>query len=463
LTCDLFESLFADAAVVAATDGRAWLQALLDVEAALAWAGADNGLVPPEAARDIAGCAQADRFDVADLGRRAVASASPVVPMLADLRAMLPAATADYLHLGATSQDIMDSGQMLVARRALAPILTDLAACADRLAELADAHRATVQIGRTLLQQAAPTSFGAVAAGWLAGVDQARSGLLRVRAERLAVQYGGPVGTLAALGDAGPKVLAALAGRLELAEPALPWHTDRTRVADLAGALGTAAGALGTIAVDVALLAQTEIGELAEGIGGGSSALPHKRNPARSVLVTACVHRAPGLVGTLLAGAPQELQRAAGRWQAEWPTLTDLLRVVGGAAAHARELLSGLRVYPDRMRANLTLTGGVVMAESLSHALRPALGRSRAEAVIGDACARAVREARPLREVLQAVPEISAALSVGQLAAALDPAGWLGAADAFVTRALAAHATAATGPASGGSASGGSASGGAGP
>jgi 3-carboxy-cis,cis-muconate cycloisomerase len=442
----VFEALFVGGAVAAATDGRAWLQALLDVEAGLAWAGVDAGLVPAEAARTIAEGCRADRFDVADLGRRAVASASPVIPMLADLRAALPDSAADYLHLGATSQDIMDSGQMLVARRALTPILADLAACADRLAELAAAHRGTVQLGRTLLQQAAPTSFGAVAAGWLAGVDQARTGLLRVRAERLAVQYGGPVGTLAALGDQGPRVLAALAGRLELAEPALPWHTDRTRVTDLAGALGTAAGALGTVALDVALLAQTEIGELAEGTGGGSSAMPQKRNPARSVLVTACVQRVPGLVGTLLASAPQELQRAAGRWQAEWPTLTDLLRVVGAAAAHARELLAGLRVEPERMRANLELTGGVVMAESLSHALRPALGRSRAEAVVGDACDRALRAGRPLREVLLAVPEIMLALPPDRLDAALEPAGWLGAADEFVTRALAAHAAVAAGP-----------------
>ncbi len=344
----MFDALYAGDAVAAATDGTAWLQAMLDVEAALAQVAAEAGRIPVAAAAEIVARCRADRYDPADIGRRAVASATPVVPLLADLRAGLSPAAAEAVHADATSQDVLDTAAMLVSRRALGPILADLAACADRLAGLADTHRHTVQIGRTLLQQAVPTTFGLVAAGWLTAVDEARTALARVRDERLAVQYGGPVGTL----PAGPELLGALAARLGLAEPVLPWHTDRTRVGELAGALGVTAGALGTVALAVTLLAQTEIGELAEGTGGASSAMPHKRNPARSVLVTACVHRVPGLVGTLLAGQPQELQRAAGRWQAEWPVLTELLRVVGAAAAHTRELLAGLRVDPARMRAN---------------------------------------------------------------------------------------------------------------
>jgi 3-carboxy-cis,cis-muconate cycloisomerase len=247
---------------------------------------------------------------------------------------------------------------MLVARRALRHIDGDLAAAADRLAGLADAYRHTVQIGRTLLRQAAPTTFGAVAAGWLVGVDDARRRLSIVDRQRLAVQYGGPVGVAAD----GPAMLAALAAELGLAEPVLPWHTDRGRVGELASALGGAAGALGTVALGVTLLSQNEIGELAEDGEGASSAMPHKRNPAAAVLVTACAHRAPGLVATLLAAAPQELQRAAGRWQAEWATVTDLLRVVGGAAAHGRRMLAGLRVDADRMRANLDAADAGVRA-----------------------------------------------------------------------------------------------------
>jgi 3-carboxy-cis,cis-muconate cycloisomerase len=257
---------------------------------------------------------------------------------------------------------------MLVARRAIRHIDGDLAGVADRLAALADEHRHTVQVGRTLLRRAEPTTFGVVVAGWLVGVDEARARLATVDGQRLAVQYGGPVGTLAALGADGPAMLAALAADLGLAEPVLPWHTDRGRIGELAAALGGAAGALGKVALDVALLSQSEIGEVAEAVGGVSSAMPHKRNAAAAVLTTACAHRTPGLVATLLAGAPQELQRAAGRWQAEWPTLTDLLRVVGGAGVHARRMLAGLTVDSARMRANLDLTGEPVSAESLGSA-----------------------------------------------------------------------------------------------
>jgi 3-carboxy-cis,cis-muconate cycloisomerase len=352
----LFGPMWTAAPVAEATSDRAWLQAMLDTEAALARVCARAGLIPEAAAAAIAAQCRADRYDPEQLGRLAVDHASPVVPLVGQLRAAVPEDAARYVHLGATSQDILDTAMCLVATRATGPVLADLAAVADLLAGLAGRYRDTVQIGRTLLQQAAPTTFGAVCAGWLVAVDEARAGLNRAR-RRLAVQFGGPVGTLAAFGDRGPEMLAPLAAELGLAEPVLPWHTDRSRVGELAGALGVAAGALGGIALDVALLAQTEVGELAEGTPGGSSSMPHKRNPARSVLVTAAVHRTPGLVATLLAGAPQEQQRAAGRWQAEPPVLTELLRLLGGAAAHTRQLLEQLRVETDRMRANLDASG----------------------------------------------------------------------------------------------------------
>jgi 3-carboxy-cis,cis-muconate cycloisomerase len=352
----MFDELYASDAVRDATGPVAWLQAMLDVEAALARVGAATGRVPAEAAAAIVERCRADRFDVADLARRAVDSATPVVPLVEDLRAAVPPAARAHVHAGATSQDIVDTAAMLVARRSLAPVRDDLTAAADRLAGLAAEHRHTVQIGRTLLRQAVPTTFGAVAAGWLVGVDEARARLDTVDRYRLAVQYGGPVGVP---GD--PAVPARLAAELGLAEPVAPWHTDRGRIGELAAALAGAAGALGKVAGDVLLLAQSEIGELSEAGGpagsGASSAMPHKRNAAAAVLVVACAHRAPGLVATLLAAAPQELQRAAGRWQAEWGTLTDLLRVTSGAAAHARRMVDRLRVDPDRMRANLDATG----------------------------------------------------------------------------------------------------------
>jgi 3-carboxy-cis,cis-muconate cycloisomerase len=348
----MFDALFSAPAVVEATDGRAWVRAMLDVEAALARAVAAVGLAPPAAADAIVAACGTDLVDPDELGRAAVASATPVVPLVAALRAAVPADAAAYVHLGATSQDVVDTAMMLVTGRALAPIDADLAACAARLGALAGEHRDTPQQGRTLGQQAEPTTFGAVCAGWLSAVDDARAGLARTRRT---VQLGGAVGTLSAYGGHGSRVAQLVAEDLGLA-PSPPWHTDRGRVAELAAALGVTAGALAKMALDVILLAQTEIGEVSEGEGGASSAMPHKRNPARAVLVTACAHRAPGLVGTVLAAMPQELQRAAGRWQSEWPTLTDLLRLVGGAAAHSRAMLAGLRVDPARMAANLRRT-----------------------------------------------------------------------------------------------------------
>jgi 3-carboxy-cis,cis-muconate cycloisomerase len=290
------------------------------------------------------------------------------------------------------------------------------------------------------LQQALPTTFGAVCAGWLVALDEARAGLSRVRAERLAVQLGGAVGTLASLGGHGPRVAGLLADSLGLAEPILPWHTARGRVAELAAALGVVAGTLASVALDVTLLSQTEVAEVAEGTGGGSSAMPHKRNPARSVLVTACAHRVPGLVATVFAALPQEAQRAAGRWQAEWETVTELLRLTGGAAYHSRALLAGLRVDPARMRANLDAGGGVVMAESAVGRLAGTMGRDRARAAVTAAARRARDEGRTLRDTLLDDAEVRAAIGPDELDAALDPVGYLGAVDVFVDRALRAHA-----------------------
>jgi 3-carboxy-cis,cis-muconate cycloisomerase len=437
---ELFDPLQAGPDVSAQTGDRAFVQAMLDFEAGLARVGAKAGLVPARAAADIADACWADRFDLASLGRRAVGSATLVVPMLADLREMLPPDSAGHLHLGATSQDVLDTALMLVCWRALRPVLADLATAAEQLARLAESHRSTVHIGRTLLQQAGPTTFGAVCAGWLVGVDEARATLSRVRRERLAVQLGGAVGTLARYGDRGPELVGRLAAELGLTEPVLPWHTSRGRIAELASALGTAAGTLAGIALDVALLSQTEVGELAEGSGGGSSAMPHKRNPARSVLITACAHRTPGLVATILAGMPQEQQRAAGRWQAEAPVLLELLRLTGGAAYHARDLLHGLRVDAVRMRGNLELTRGVVFAEPVTEVLAGHLGRADAGAMVTEAARTATAHRRPLRDVLDeslaARPE---RIPETELDTAFDPRRQLGAAELFVDRAVAAH------------------------
>jgi 3-carboxy-cis,cis-muconate cycloisomerase len=336
----IFASIFVPEAVQETVSDRAWLQAMLDAEAALAAAQADEGLISEEAAAAVARACEG-AFDLS--GARD--AANPVVPLARALRERAPDA-----HLGATSQDILDTAAMLVARRARALILDELDAVAGACARLADEHRRTPMAGRTLMQHALPTTFGLKAAGWLAGVAAARDGLAAVP---LAAQLGGGAGTLAGLG---PAVLARFAARLELAEPPLPWHGDRTRVAGLGAALAIAAGACEKVALDIVLLAQNEVGEVAEsseGGRGGSSAMAHKRNPVGSVRARAAARSARGAAGVLLEAMAGEHERAAGAWQSEWGALSAALAGAGGAAWSLREALGGLTLDRDRMAANL--------------------------------------------------------------------------------------------------------------
>jgi 3-carboxy-cis,cis-muconate cycloisomerase len=343
-TSELFGALYARGAAAAELSDVAWLQAMLDVEAALARACAREELIAPAEADAIAAACCAEHFDLSELAAGTARDATPVVALVRMLRER----AGPRAHLGATSQDVIDTAAMLVARRALAPLLADAAAAANAAAALAASHRETPLMARTLLQHALPTSFGLLAAGWMAGIDAALARLAAVRDGELAVQMGGPVG------QRDPAIAAHVAAELGLRDPLLPWHAVRVPVAELAGALGTLAGVLGKVARDVALLAQTDVGELREGgPGGGSSSMAHKRNPVASVSVIACVERVPGLVATLLAAMPQELQRAAGAWQAEWGVLTELLRLTGSAGAWARELLGGLQVDAARMLEKL--------------------------------------------------------------------------------------------------------------
>lgn len=435
----LFAGVFAHGPTAAEVDDRAWLQAMLDFEAALARAGARAGLVPPEAAEAIAAACSADRFDVAQIGRDASASGNPVVPLLRALRAELPDEAAAHLHRGATSQDVLDTASMLVARRALGPLLDDARASAVACAQLADANRDSILIGRTLLQQAPPLTFAFKASQWLVGIDEAREQLAAVRDRVLAVQLGGAVGTLAALQGEGLAVAAELARELELGEPTLPWHAVRVRPAMLAGALAVLAGALGKVASDVALLAQGEVGEARPREGGGSSTMPHKRNPVAAVSVLACAQRVPGLVATIHSAMVQEHERAAGAWQAEWETFSDLLRVVGAEAAWAREMLEELEVDPERMRSNVEAAGDIVMAEGVATALSAHLGRGPAHELVESAARRAAEEGRSLRDVVGEQPEVADRLGAEGLDAALAPESYLGVASELVERALGAH------------------------
>jgi 3-carboxy-cis,cis-muconate cycloisomerase len=445
----LFDGVFGRGAVD--ISDQAWLQAMLDTEAALARALEQAGMAAPGAGAAVTAAARAEAFDAAELGRQAALTGNPVPALVRALTRMLPPGPAGAVHQGATSQDIIDTAAMLLARQALGVISDDLAAAAVAAARLAAVHRDTIMIGRTLLQQAVPVTFGLVAAGWLTGLDEAATGLDRVAASRLAVQFGGAAGTLSALGGRGPEVVALLAAELGLRAPTLPWHTDRLRITEIAGACAGVTGVLSKIARDVTLLAQSEVGEVMEGAGdgrGGSSAMPQKRNPVASIAVLGCTRQIPGLVATLVAAAEQEHQRAAGAWHAEWEPLADLFRLTGSAASWAADLLGGLEPAPGRMRHNLDAAGGFPMAEHVASLLAPALGRPAAHDLLVQASAAAVAEGRTLGEALldrlDAGRLAAAGVTPEQVTAALDPAGYLGAATAFVDAALAAHTRAAS-------------------
>jgi 3-carboxy-cis,cis-muconate cycloisomerase len=419
----VFEPIFVPAEFRDALSDGAWLQAMLDAERALAAAEARAGVIPEEAAEAIAAACRADRFDVTAIAEEGREPGNPVEPLVRALTEAVGGNAGGYVHWGATSQDILDTATLLVSRNVLDLILIRLAEVAGECAKLAETHRSTPIAGRTLLQQAVPSTFGLKAAGWLVAVLEARRRLANIRQERLAAQLGGAAGNLAALGEAGPEVLRLFAEELGLQEPVVPWHTNRVRIAELGAALDVAAGALAKIGLDVGLLSQTEVGEAREAEGGASSTMPHKRNPVGSALAVACARQVHAQASVLTAALPQEHERALGAWHSEWPALRNALAYAGGAAVGARRALAGLEVDTERMRANLELTDGLVMAEKASFLLARELGRREAHQKVAEAAAGGRLLAREL----------------GLDPADLDPAGYFGSAETFVDRALAAY------------------------
>jgi 3-carboxy-cis,cis-muconate cycloisomerase len=348
-----FEAIFVPADAADAVSDRAWLEGLLAAERALADAASLAGLIPSEAAAMVAAACHADLYVEHDLAEQGRATGNPVEPLVRAMRAQVGEEHGGYVHRGATSQDILDTAAMVVSRRACGVIDGDLGAVADLCAALAEAHRGTVMAARTLLQQAVPTTFGLKAAAWLVGVVETRRRLDAV-VRSLPAQLGGAGGTLAAFGERGPDVVRLFASELDLREPTVPWHTVRTPVIELAGALAGAAGALGKIATDVVLLAQTEVAEVAEAAAGGSSTMPHKRNPIAAVLADACVRHVRANASLLFESGVQEHERAAGAWHAEWAALSTALGATAGAASAVRRSLDGLDVDGDRMRTNIS-------------------------------------------------------------------------------------------------------------
>ena len=440
----LLDPLFSGVAAAIFSD-RARLQAMLDFEAALARAEAKTGVIPAAAVRAIAAQCDAAGYDIAALGRATATAGNPAIPLVKALTAKVAAGDAEaarYVHWGATSQDVIDTGMVLQLRRVLGLIEADLQRLSAALAGLAAAHKQTPMVGRTWLQHALPITFGLKAAGWLEAVERNRIRLDEIKPRLLVLQFGGAVGTLAALGDKGMDVGAALADELKLGLPAMPWHGARDRLAEFAAFLGLLTGSLGKIAGDIALMMQTDVAEAFEPAGqgrGGSSTMPHKRNPVTGAVVLAAAIRAPQLVATMLAGMGQQHERGLGGWHAEWTALPELAQLTAGALAQTADTIAGLEVDTDRMRRNLDITNGLIMAEAVMMALGAKVGRLAAHDQIEAACHKAISANRHLRDVLAEDAAVMQHLSADELKRLFDPLAYIGVTPALIDRVLAAR------------------------
>jgi len=435
--------MLSSAAMRAVCDDAAYLQHMLDFEAALARAEAAAGVIPARAATPIANACKAGAFDLGALAEAATRSGNLAIPLVKALTADVAKADADaarYVHWGATSQDVIDTAGMLTLRAAIDALLPDIDRAIAGFAKLAQRHRDTAVVARTWLQHALPMPFGLKLAEYAAALHRSRTRLNRLRSEALALQFGGAAGTLAALGDKGWVVAERLARELELPLPDAPWHTHRDRIAEAASVLAIVAGTCGKIARDIQLMMQTDVAEAFEPSGegrGGSSTMPHKRNPVAAATALAAATMAPNLAATIFAAQVQDHERSAGPWHAEWPTLPSLLLVTSGALAAIVDIAEGLEVDAARMRVNLDATGGLIMAEAVTMALAEKIGKSAAHHLVEAASKKAVAEKKGLRDVLTKYPDVVTHLSADKLTKLFEPMAYQGISQALIDRLLA--------------------------
>jgi 3-carboxy-cis,cis-muconate cycloisomerase len=436
----LLTPLISSAAMRTVLDDRARLQRMLDFIVALARAEAAVGIVPALASDQIANAAKTERYDVKALGEDAVAAGNIAIPLINALTAEVAKAdpsAAGWVHWGSTSQDIIDTGLVLDLRAAIDALIADLNRAVEGFTTLAGRHRRTPIVGRTWLQHALPMPLGLKLAGYAAALGRARERLRRLRREALVLQFGGAVGTLAALNDKGLDVSERLAALLDLPLPEAPWHSHHDRLAEVASAFAILTGTCGKIARDVSLLMQTDVAEAFEPAApgrGGSSTLPHKRNPTAAATALAAATIAPNLLATILAAQVQEHERAVGGWQAEWQAFPALALVTSGALYAIVDLSQGLEVDSERMRVNLGATRGLIMAEAVAFALGNKIGHQDAQKIVAEACRKAVAAKRNLQEVLAENNQVTLSLSVGELAKLFEPMAYQGAAQTLIDR-----------------------------
>jgi 3-carboxy-cis,cis-muconate cycloisomerase len=439
----LYDALFRFPALDAVLSDEQTLQGILDFEAALARAESTVGVIPQRSAETIASKCHAQYFVIAELVAQAAAAGNIAIPLVKKLTEAVAAENKDaarFVHWGATSQDAIDTGTVLQIRTALALISQNLDRLIETLAGLASTHQSTPIAGRTWMQQALPTTFGFIAAGWLDALLRDRTRLSEIRPRVLTLQFGGAVGTLAALAGRGPDVAKALAADLNLTLPLTPWHTHRDRILEAGTMLALLTGTLGKIACDISLHTQTEVAELFEPSGegrGGSSTLPHKRNPVICAVVLSAAQRVPGLASTLISTMPQEQQRGLGGWHAEWETLPDIIRLAGGALHHMAEMLPGLVIDAERMRKNLDITNGLIFSEAVAMALADRMGKEPAHLLIEEACKKSLAEHRHLKDILLGDPRLRGHLTPADLEGLFNVGNYLGSAREFVAAVVA--------------------------
>ncbi len=441
-TRGLLDLLFSTENMRALFSDHSRIQGMLTFEGALARACARAGVIPEQAAVTISEHCRAAAVNFDELARGAEQSGNLAIPLVKALTALVErddAEAAQFVHWGATSQDVIDTGLTLQIRDGLDLIEADLTRLAGAYQYLASAHQSTLLAGRTWMQQAAPITFGLKVAGWLSAVKRDQRRLRELRPSALVLQLGGAVGSLAAFGDKGLEIASALAIELSLAEPDIPWHAHRDRVVEVATTLGLLVGTLGKIAHDLSLLSQSEIVEASEPSApgrGGSSTMPQKRNPIGAAVALAAAKRVPGLVATMLAAMPQEHERGLGGWQAEWETLPEIFLLTSGALHRMVEVAEGLDVDAERMRANLDVTRGLIFAEAVSMALARHVGRQRAHHLVREATQRATNQHLHLRDALASDEAITAHLSSGELDQLFDPRLAAGLSEELVKRVL---------------------------
>jgi 3-carboxy-cis,cis-muconate cycloisomerase len=435
--------MLSSAAMRAVCDDLSCLQSMLDFEAALARAEATVGIVPPAGAEAIARACTATTFDLPVLAEAATRSGNLAIPLVKALTAEVARTdkkAAGYVHWGATSQDVIDTATMLTLRAGIDALLADIDRAIAGFARQAAQHRNTAVVARTWLQHALPMPFGLKLAEYAAALHRSRRRLSHLRQHGLALQFGGAAGTLAALGDQGWKVAEKLSEILQLPLPDAPWHAHRDRIAEIASVLAIIAGTCGKIARDVQLMMQTDVAEAFEPAGegrGGSSTMPHKRNPVAAASALAAATMAPNLAATIFAAQVGDHERSAGPWHAEWPTLPSLLLVTSGALAATVDIAEGLEVDAARMRANLDATGGLIMAEAVAFALAEKVGKQEAHHLVEAASKKAVAEKKDLRAVLERDPAVTAHLAPERIAQLFEPMAYQGVSQALIDRLLA--------------------------